>query len=285
MTSPLDTVASSSPPAGSGLRLDRLQPAETAWGDWWAGTRHIDLWGTLAWYDIVLRYRRSLLGPWWITLSMGAMLLGMGPLYAALFGVPLARFYPHLALGIIFWSLLSTSINDGCQVFITAAAYLKQGAVPRSVFVWRSLARQLFFLAHHLVLYLPVAIWAGLSWSPQMLLVLPGLVVVVINLHALSITLGLLSARFRDVPNIVASSLQLLMFLTPVFWFPEKLPERSRFILYNPLAQLLDILRLPLLGGYPAPGTIQFLLYFTVLNVAVAALLYARLRRQVVYWV
>jgi lipopolysaccharide transport system permease protein len=285
VTPPADIAARSAPPAAGHVRTEWLAPAETAWGDWWAGTRHTDLWGTLAWYDIVLRYRRSLLGPWWITLSMGAMLLGMGPLYAALFGVPLARFYPHLALGIIFWNFLSTSINDGCQVFITAAAYLKQGAVPRSVFVWRSLARQLFFLAHHLVLYLPVAIWAGLSWNPRMLLVFPGLLVVIVNLHALSITLGLLSARFRDVPNIVSSSLQLLMFLTPVFWFPEKLPERSRFILYNPLAQLLDIVRLPLLGGAPAPGTVRFLLYFTVLNVAVAALLYGRLRRQVAYWV
>lgn len=281
MTVSLDTIV---PPPAPTLE-ERSPPAKTAWADWWSGTRHVDLWGTLAWYDIVLRYRRSLLGPLWITLSMGVMLLGMGPLYAALFGVPLARFYPHLALGIIFWNFLSTSINDGCQVFINAASYLKQGVVPRSVFVWRSLARHLFFLAHHLVLYVPVAIWAGLTWSPQMLLVFPGLVVVVVNLHALSITLGLLSARFRDVPNIVASSLQLLMFLTPVFWFPEKLPERSRFILYNPLAQLLDVLRLPLLGGYPAPGTLRFLLYFTALNVAVAALLYARLRRQVVYWV
>jgi ABC-type polysaccharide/polyol phosphate export permease len=284
VTASLDTLAPARPPRQA-EHAPRPQPAETAWADWWSGTQHVDLWGTLAWYDIVLRYRRSLLGPLWITLSMGAMLLGMGPLYAALFGVPLARFYPHLALGIIFWNFLSASINDGCQVFIAAAPYLKQGAVPRSVFVWRSLARQLFFLAHHLVLFLPVALWAGLSWSPQMLLVLPGLVVVIINLHALSITLGLLSARFRDVPNIVASSLQLLMFLTPVFWFPEKLPERSRFILYNPLAQLLDILRLPLLGGFPAPGTVRVLLYFTVLNVAVAALLYGRLRRQVVYWV
>jgi lipopolysaccharide transport system permease protein len=260
-------------------------PTDSAWADWWAGTRRIDLWSTLAWYDIVLRYRRSLLGPLWITLSMGLLLLGMGPLYAALFGVPLARFYPHLALGIIFWNFFSGTINEGCQVFITAASYLKQGEVPRSVFVWRSLARQLFFLAHHVVLYLPVALWAGLRPSPQMLLIVPGLLVVIINLHALSISLGLLSARFRDVPNIVASSLQLLMFLTPVFWFPEKLPERSRFILYNPLAQLLDILRLPLLGGSPAPGTVWFLIYFTSLNVAVAALLYAAWRRQVVYWV
>jgi lipopolysaccharide transport system permease protein len=285
VTAPADIASRPAPPAARHAGPERLRPAETAWGDWWAGTRHVDLWGTLAWYDIVLRYRRSLLGPWWITLSMGAMLVGMGPLYAALFGVPLARFYPHLALGIIFWNFLSTTINDGCQVFIAAAPYLKQGAVPRSVFVWRSLARQVFFLAHHLMLYLPVAIWAGVRWSPQMVLAVLGLLVAIINLHALSITLGLLSARFRDVSNIVSSSLQLLMFLTPVFWFPEKLPERSRFILYNPLAQLLDVLRLPLLGGYPAPGTALFLLYFTVLNVAVAAVLYARLRRQVVYWV
>lgn len=285
MTASLATAAPTPSPVRLPPPAQRPQSAATAWADWWSGTRHVDLWGTLAWYDIVLRYRRSLLGPLWITLSMGAMLLGMGPLYAALFGVPLARFYPHLALGIIFWNFISSSINDGCQVFITAAPYLKQGAVPRSVFVWRSLARQLFFLAHHLVLYLPVAIWAGLTWTPQMLLTLPGLVVVVINLHALSITLGLLSARFRDVPNIVGSSLQLLMFLTPVFWFPEKLPERSRYILYNPLAQLLDVLRLPLLGGYAASGTVHFLLYFTALNVAVAAVLYARLQRRVVYWV
>lgn len=258
---------------------------DTAWADWWAGTRRVDLWSTLAWYDIVLRYRRSLLGPLWITLSMGVLLLGMGPLYAGLFDVPLKRFLPHLALGIIFWHFFSTTLSDGCQVFIGASAFLKQGAVPRSVFVWRSLTRQLIFLAHHVVLYVPVAIWSGLPCSPRMFLVIPGLVVAMVNLHALSITLGFLSARFRDVPNIVTSSLQLLMFLTPVFWFPEKLPERSRFILYNPLAQLLDILRLPLMSDSPAAGTVWFLLYFTTLNIAVAAYLYRTCRRQVVYWV
>lgn len=258
---------------------------KNGWADWWEGTRRVDLWSTLAWYDVVLRYRRSMLGPWWITLSMGALLLGMGPLYAGLFGVALKRFYPHLALGIIFWNFFSTTLNEGCQVFIQASPYLKQTAVPRSAFVWRSLARHLIFLAHHVVLYLPVAFWAGIVWSPRMLLFVPGLVVVLINLHALTITLGFLSARFRDVPNIVAAMLQLLMFMTPVFWLPERLPARAKFILYNPLAQLLDILRLPLMDGLPARGTIWFLLYFTILNVAVAAWLYRTCRKQVVYWV
>ena len=39
----------------------------SAWADWWEGTRRTDIWLTLAWFDIVLRYRRSMLGPLWIT--------------------------------------------------------------------------------------------------------------------------------------------------------------------------------------------------------------------------
>lgn len=256
-----------------------------ACADWWKGTRNVELWSTLAWYDIVLRYRRSMLGPLWLTISMGLMLLGMGPLYSTLFKVPLSSFFPHLALGIIFWNFFTTTINDGCNVFIVAAPYLKHAEFPGSVFVWRSLARNVIQLAHHMVLYIPVALWAGVSASPRMLLFVPGLIVVIVNLHAMSITLGIACARFRDVAQIVASSLQLLMFLTPVFWFPESLPQRAHFILYNPLAQLLDVVRMPLLGAAPASGTWWFLLDFTALNVAVATGLYLAKRRHLVYWI
>jgi len=253
--------------------------------DWWQGTRNVELWSTLAWYDVVLRYRRSILGPLWITLSMGGLLLGMGPLYSALFDVPLKRFFPHLALGIIFWNFFATTITEACNVFVNAAPYLKQGEFSRAVFVWRHLAKQFIQLAHHAVLYVPIALWAGIPWSSRTLLVLPGLVVVLVNLHALSITLGIVTARFRDVGQIVASALQLLMFLTPVFWFPDNLPARAKFILYNPLAQLLDIVRLPLLHGLPASGTWWFLLLFTGLNVGIAAAVYAWKQRELVYWI
>jgi len=258
--------------------------ATSAWTDWWNGTCNTELWWTLAWYDIALRYRRSMLGPLWLTISMGLMLIGMGPLYSTLFKVPMQAFYPHLTLGIIFWHFFSATILDGCGVFINAAAYLKQGDFPGSMFVWRSLARNLIQLAHHIVLFIPVAIWAGIPLSPRMLLFLPGLILVVVNLHALSITLGIACARFRDVTQIVSSTLQLAMFLTPVFWFPDSLPERSHFILYNPLAQMLDIVRLPLLGNIPPSGTWWYLLNLTLLNVAIAALLYSFKRRQIVYW-
>lgn len=239
----------------------------------------------MAWYDILLRYRRSMLGPLWLTVSMGILLLGMGPLYSALFKVAIRDFFPHLTLGIILWNFLSISINDGCQAFIAASPYLKQAEFPGSVFVWRSLARNVIQLAHHIVLFVPVALWAGIAWGWQALLVFPGFALVLLNLHALSISLGILCARFRDVAQIVSSCLQLLMFLTPVFWFPDSLPpDRARLLLLNPLAQLLDVVRLPLLGVYPARGTWLFLALFTGLNIVVAAYLYYSKRRNLIFW-
>ncbi|MFM8734920.1 MAG: ABC transporter permease [Pirellulales bacterium] len=265
-------------------RAAACSPA-SALADWWAGTRRIGLWGTLAWYDTVLRYRRSLLGPLWITVSTGVLLLGMGPVYSGLFNVPLNRFYPHLAAGIILWHFFVSSITEGCQVFITAAPWLKQAEFPLAVFVWRSLAKQLILLAHQAVLFVPIAAWAGVGWSPRQLLAIPGLLVVLVNLHALAIILGILTARFRDIAPIVSSGLQLAMFLTPVFWMPDRLPARARFVLLNPLAQMLDVVRLPLINALPAPGTWWFLLGWTSLTVAVAAALYAACRRRVVYWI
>jgi lipopolysaccharide transport system permease protein len=257
----------------------------TTLSEWWNGTRNIALWCTMAWYDIALRYRRSILGPLWLTASTGAMLIGMGPLYATLFGQPLSRFFPHLTLGIVFWNFFTSTINDGCLVFVSGAQYLKQPGFCPVTLVWRIIAKNILQLAHTILLYIPVMIWAGIRPNSVMLVFFIGFVVVIINLHAFALTLGVLTARFRDVGQIVASALTLLMFLTPVFWFPEDLPARSRFILYNPLAQMLEVLRSPLLGLGLEMQAGKLLIAFTLLNVLVAGLCYHYSRRHLVYWV
>ena len=256
----------------------------SAWSDWWEGTRRIDIWLTLAWFDIVLRYRRSTLGPLWLTLSMGAMIGGMGPLYASLFGTELSKFFPHLALGIIFWTFFSVTVIDSNEAFNNAANYLKQGYFPISLFVWRTLARSLLQFAHHIVIYIPVAIFTGISLGWQALLVIPAFVLLIINAHCVGLALGILCTRFRDVAQIVTSVMQMLMFLTPVFWMPESLPDRARYMLWNPLAQMLDLLRTPLMGGAAHMNSWIGMLLWTALNVVLACILFKRYRRRVVFW-
>jgi lipopolysaccharide transport system permease protein len=257
---------------------------QSAWVDWRDGTRNARAWWTMAWYDIVLRYRRSMLGPLWLTISMGAMLLGMGPLYAAIFKVPLRDFFPHLALGIIFWHLFTGTINDACNTFIGASNHLKRGGYPISLFAWRVWARNLIQFVHHIVLIVPVAVWAGMRFAPVNLVFFAGFAIAILNLLALTFSLGIICARFRDVPQIISSVMQLLMFVTPVFWLPESLPARARIILFNPFALLLDIMRAPLLGRMPDAESWWAVVGWTVANVLLAVLLFVRKRSQIVYW-
>lgn len=256
----------------------------SAWDDWWEGTRRTDIWLTLSWFDIVLRYRRSMLGPWWLTLSMGAMVAAMGPLYAGLFGADLTKFFPHLTLGIIFWTFVSSSVTDACNNFTNVANYLRQGNFPISLFVWRAQMRNLIQFAHQIVIYVPVALFTGVVLSWNALLVLPALLLAVINAHVIGLTLGLVCARYRDIAQIVISLMQMLMFLTPVFWMPDNLPERAQYILWNPFAQMLDLLRTPLLGGMASTGSWLGVLGWTAVNIALAAALFRKYRRRVVYW-
>ena len=225
-----------------------------------------------------------MLGPLWLTLSMGAMIGGMGPLYSTLFGTELSKFFPHLTLGLIFWGLFSSLVTDSCNAFIGSGNYLKQSYFPISLFIWRGMARNIIQFAHHIVLYIPVAIWAGIELSWSALLIFPAFLLALVNAQALGITLGLICTRFRDVTQIVISVMQMLMFLTPVFWLPESLPGRAKYVLYNPFAQMLDLLRTPLMGGIPSLHSWLGILGWTAVSLIISSLLFKKYRRRVVYW-
>lgn len=253
--------------------------------EWWSGTSRIGTWWTLAWYDIALRYRRSMLGPLWLTISMGALLLGMGPLYAMLFNTDIKSFFPHLALGIIFWTFISGAINDGCLVFTSVANFLKHSETALSLFAWRNLAKHTIQMAHQLLLYVPIVWWFDVPLKPTAILFIPGFALLLLNLHALAMSLGIVGARFRDIGQIVSSITTFLMFLTPVIWIPDSLPQRAKFVLFNPFAQMLALVRDPLLGKVCPLSVWTSMLAWTAVNLLIAAAIFAAKRRQVVYWV
>ena len=260
-------------------------PASSWLRDWWRGVSDVGTWLPLAWYDIHLRYRRSLLGPWWLTISMGMMLLGLGPLYAVLFKSPMTTYFPNVAIGLIVWTFMSSTLQNGTSIFANAAGTLKNSDTPVSLIVCRGVARDVIQLLHHMVLYVPFALWAGVPLSPVTLLALPAFALLIFNMHALVITCGIGCARFHDVGPIVTSLMTFMTFLTPVIWTPDSLPPEGRFILDFPFAAWLTIIRDPLLGRLPSLHSWAVSLGWTVVNVSIAAVIFAWRRRKVVYWV
>ena len=76
------------------------------------------IWVMMAWQDIYLRYRRSVIGPFWITLSMAITVYSMGFLYAHLWHVELKDYFPFLVTGMLSWALLAMLITEGTDVYL-----------------------------------------------------------------------------------------------------------------------------------------------------------------------
>ncbi|RKT44490.1 ABC transporter permease [Thiocapsa rosea] len=265
-----------------GLKPEQLRRALNDILDGW---RRRELWATLGLHDIRQRYRRSTLGPFWITISMGVMVFALGLLYGQIFGQDLHEYLPFLAAGFVIWGLVSSMILGGCQAFIAAEGMIKQLNAPVSIYGYREVWSALIAFAHNIWIFLAVAWWydVGLSW--QVLWVLPAVLILVINGFWMALFFGLLSARFRDVPLIVGSVVQVLFFLTPVIWRPEMLPDRALFLQLNPFYHMVEILRAPMLGQAPLLENWLAVIAIAVFGWAITLFFYSAYRWRIAYWV
>jgi ABC-type polysaccharide/polyol phosphate export permease len=270
------------------LRTGRRGPlfeVQMAVRDLRASGERIDLAWSLACHDVVSRYRGSILGPLWITLSMGLMVLGIGFLWGEIFKVPNKDFIPFVALGIVFFGTVTSTINEGCETFTQAAGMLSQTALPMFTFVWRTVFRNLINLGHHLVIVLVVLIYAGFWRTANYPIAALGLAFLVINVAWLSMLVAIISARFRDIPQIVQAITQAAAIMTPVFWPTDRISEQHRAILdLNPFYHLLEAVRAPLMSKGVAPHTYLFLAGMAVVGWALTFSLFANTRRRIVHY-
>src|SRR5205085_5798388 len=195
---------------GAAPRRSRLPEAVA---DLLEGFRLGELGSTLGWHDIRQRYRRSIVGPFWLTLSMGIMVAGLAYLYAGLFGQNAEGYLPYVATGMIVFSLISTIATEGSSVFISSASLILQLRAPLSIYIYQMLWRNLLIFAHNISIYVIVLLFVKIDLGWNFFLAFVGLALVLLNGVWLGLTLGGLSARFRDVPLIVASVMQVAFFL------------------------------------------------------------------------
>ena len=249
------------------------------------GWQHRELWGTLGLHEVRQRYRRSTLGPFWITLSMGIMVFALGILYGQIFGQVLNEYMPFLAAGFVIWGLISAIILGGCQAFIAAEGMIRQLNAPLSIYAYREVWTALIAFGHNILVFIVVALWYGITPTVYSLWVVPATLLVVVNGFWMVLFLGLLSARFRDVPLIIASVVQVLFFLTPVIWQPTMLPDRAILLELNPFYHLVEIMRGPLLGLAPSWSNWFPVILMAIFGWVITLIFYSAYRWRIAYWV
>jgi ABC-2 type transport system permease protein len=250
-----------------------------------AGLRAYELWTTIGWHDIRQRYRRSVVGPFWITISMAAMIVGLSYLYSGLFDQKFFEYITYVALGIITFTLISTIINESADVFISSQRIILQTKVPFSVYVYRMIWRNLLFFTHNFIIYCLLVLLGFVSINPTALFAVFGLAFIAFNGIWIGLVLGPLSARFRDVPPIMASLTQLAFFLTPVFWRPEQMRGRQVMVLLNPFYYMVEMVRMPLMGEMPPLTMWLVSIGMFLAGTVIGVVFFARYRRRIAYWV
>ena len=264
-----------------------ISQKQLAWQDISDGLSQWRIWLMLAYQDIKLRYNRSVLGPFWITLSMAITVYSMGFLYSHLFHMVLSEYFPYLVTGMLTWTLIATTVTDMVEAFSLNESMLKQIKLPYSLYVHRVAARNILIFFHNVLVFVPIAIIyhsninIGLNW----LLIFPGLLIIYFNSITFGLAFAMIGARYRDISQLIKSLIQVVFFLTPVMWSPKILPAKMQFIVnLNPAFSLLELIRAPLLGYYVSVTTVCMILLTTLVGLAISYFMFASRRARIIYW-
>jgi lipopolysaccharide transport system permease protein len=249
------------------------------------GTLNWRLWYVLGISEVRQRYRRSILGPFWITMSMSIQVAVMGFLLAFLFGLQLGRYLPFLCISIVTWTFLSTVINEGASCFVTMSTVILQVKRPLTAYIMLILWRNAIIYAHTIGVFMVAMLIMGSAPGESYFLIPASLLLLVVNASWIALAAGLISARFRDVPLLIQNAFSVLVWLTPVYYLPEQLGSRTRLLIdLNPLTYILDVARVPFLNQLPPASTWLAAVAIAAFGWLLTFAIFVRTRARVPYW-
>ena len=261
--------------------------ALTAAQDLGIGLMKSDLWGRLGWLEVKRRYHRTLLGPFWTSISLAMYVVAVGLVGSGLWHQEIREYLPFLISGMVAWLLVSTIISESCTLFVSGHALLRNVAFEYSILVYALVWRNLIIFLHNLVVYaLIVGLLRPSLIGPTMLLAAPGLMLIVANGLWISLLCGMFCLRYRDVTQLVTSIIQISMLITPIFWPPESIEGIYRliFVKLNPLYHLIEVVRAPFLDKVPSLTSYAVVLLITACGWILTYRVFSNFRKRISYW-
>lgn len=239
-----------------------------------------------SWMDTKARYKRSVLGPYWLTIGTLTFVSGYSVLAGLLFKRPLNEFLGYIACGVITWQFIALFLTEGSKVFVAYAAEIRSVRTNLMNLPVRLMLRALIGFLHSVPIVLVVVFFTDtVNWYT--LLFLPGLAILSLSLLPVAAALGTLAARYRDIEQLVTMLMQFAFYMTPLLWKAELLGDGyGKWIaLANPFYYALTIVRNPLLG-LPVPGEIWLgAIGFMIISNVIGYGIFIRLRQRIPFWI
>lgn len=242
-------------------------------------------WIGLAWLEIVHSYRRTILGPAWITLNLVIFTVAMTLVYGALFGVPTKEYAAYLLCGMMIWLWISALLNEVGNTFIQHGHFLKSIPMDKSILVWTAVHKQAIVFAHQLIVYAVMIVAQVISVNFYTLLAIPAVGILYLLSIPVTAMAAILFTRFRDLQRLVGSIMIVLLMVTPIFWQSHMVTGwRSLIVHLNPFYYIIEFVRAPLLGQLPSEPVIWGVIGMTAAFWIVGSIMYRRYERFVIFW-
>lgn len=232
------------------------------------------------------QYRRTVLGPWWITMQSALYTLGLALVFGQIQGTPLKEFLPFVTTGYLYFLLLNGLVASASRCFVAASGVITSTRQPLTGLILRDVTVEFLQFCHNAVIL--VLLYAtGLVTPTVTLLLAPVLLLVTaINAFALTCWLGPLVARYRDVGAAVLSVLQVIIFFSPVFYKSRGLHGGAAVLIQlNPFGYFINAFRSLVLGDWPSVVDVAVIGGLTMANIVVGAVVFASARSRIPYWV
>jgi ABC-type polysaccharide/polyol phosphate export permease len=251
------------------------------------GLFKVELWGRIGWLDVKRRYRRTMIGPFWSTITLAVYVIAVGLVGAGLWNQQISSYLPYLSSGMIVWTLISTIIIEACTLLVVGHALFRNVRFEYSILAYALVWRNFVVFAHNFVVYFVLTLILQPNlFSPVALLAIPGLALVLVNGVWIGLLVSMFCLRYRDVQQIVQTFIQIMMLVTPIFWSAENLAGANRivFVQLNPIYRLIDVVRAPLLGKILAMTSYLAVGVITIVGWAVTVFIFQHFRRRISYW-
>ncbi len=230
---------------------------------WWSGVNwqeffsYKDFLFLLIWRNISIRYRQTIIGVTWVLLQPIVNLVVFTLIFNRMAGIQSSEGLPYpifLMVGLLFWQYFSTALTFSSNALIDSPELVNKVYVPRYMLPLAVLMSVgVDFVVGAGLLMLMLLCW-GVTFSIIGFLILPVLFLgAMLVVFGWGLLLSSINAQFRDIRFVVPFFLQVLFYLTPVFYPIEILNNhpllKQVLIIVNPLTGFITLARSCLVGG------------------------------------
>ena len=248
-----------------------------------AGLRMQDLIGHLVARQVQRRFSRTALGPAWVLVTFAGYLGLMTLVSSAVLNLEPSSIVPHIAVGIALWLFLTATFTECSLVFVNNKQHLINTPLPYSAFIFSSLLANMVMLGIYvgatfiLLRVFAVPFNGNIAW---LLLTLPIFFGFVLGT---SLVLAVVSSFVRDMAHLVATIMQLGIFVTPVWWREQDLHRFDQALVFNPFVHMINIVRDPLLGYPPQQTALVAAAVISVVVLVVGVVSFSMSRGRIAY--